>query len=127
MPFTGKVGDSFKFPDAGGKHRYIIITTPNEDGNVVIINFTSDRSWKDTTTTFSPRDDKDIFSGHTVVNYNDARLVSLKHLLKVYKKSRNPEYKFCNTRIMERIIDGALRTKFIPQNIQNEIIRCHRS
>jgi hypothetical protein len=36
MPFTCKVGDSFYLADSGGHHRYVIITKPNSDGNIVL-------------------------------------------------------------------------------------------
>ena len=57
MSFTGKIGDTLRLQDTGARHRYIILTKPNNNKNVVIVNFTTAKhhEWF---LSFSPKDNK---------------------------------------------------------------------
>ncbi len=77
MPFNGKVGDSIFIDDLGGGHRYVILTKPNSNDEVVIVNFTAEAFGKDCTATFRPRDHSKLFSKPTVVNYPQADIKSI--------------------------------------------------
>ncbi len=77
MPFNGKVGDSILIGDLGGNHRYVILTKPNSNDEVVIVNFTADKFGKDPAATFRRRDHSKLFSKPTVANYPMAAMISI--------------------------------------------------
>jgi hypothetical protein len=119
MPFTGKVGDTLRLRDIGARHRYIILTKPNSDGNVVIANFTTAGHFE-WLVTFRPRDNRELFKEKSTVNYNDARFYSISALAKVVE--RNPkEYVFCPENLTKEIVIGALQSKFTPIEILEEL------
>ena len=119
MPFTGKVGDTLRLRDIGGHHRYIILTKPNSDGNVVIANFTTARHFE-WLVTFRPRDNRELFKEKSTVNYNDARIYPINVLEKIAE--RNPkQYKFCPENLTKRIVIGAFQSLFTPIEILEEL------
>jgi len=119
MPFTGKVGDTLRLRDTGASHRYIILTKPNSDGNVVITNFTTAKHFE-WLVTFRPRDNRKLFKKPSTVNYNDARLYPISALTEIVK--RNPkEYVFCSENLVKRIIVGALQSKYTRIEVLEEL------
>ena len=86
MPFTGKIVDTLRLTDIGARHRYVILTEPNSDGNVVILNFTTSKHFE-WLVTFRPIDNKKLFSVKCTPNFTDARIYPLKSLLKYCKTS----------------------------------------
>lgn len=119
MPFTGKVGDTLRLRDTGARHRYIILTKPNSDGNVVIANFTTARHFE-WLVTFRPRDNRELFKEKSTVNYNDARFYPISALAKVVE--RNPkEYVFCPENLTKEIVIGAFQSRFTPIEILEEL------
>lgn len=121
MPFTGKVGDTFRLTDTGGRHRYVIITKPNSDGNVVIANFTSARYWKECLVTFRPRNDRDLFVQTTTVNYADARIVQVQRIIDSVKQKPKSDYKFCAENHVRKIVVGAFQSKLTPIQVLTEL------
>ena len=120
MPFTGKVGDTLLLRDIGVRHRYVILTKPNSDGNVVVVNFTSASPRKECFVTFRPKDDKRLFNKKTTVNYTDARILPVKALID--KAKRNPrDYVFCSENHIKKIVIGALQSQFTPIEILEEL------
>lgn len=120
MPFTGKIGDTLYLKDAGGSHRCVILTKPNDDGNVVVVNFTSARSWKECLVTFTRRDDKRLFDTKTTVNYADARILSCEALTERAKR-RPRSYVFCRENHVKKIVKGALQSQHTPLEILEEL------
>lgn len=122
MPFTCKVGDTLLIPDTRGTrhHRYIILTKPNKDGNVVLVNFTSARYWKDWPLTFTPKDDKLLFTTKTTVNYADAFICSAQRLRNIAQK-RPQDYRFCAENHVKRIIIKALESRHTPIEVLEEL------
>jgi len=119
MPFTGKIGDTLRLRDTGARHRYIILTEQNNDGNVVILNFTtaSHLEWLET---FTPKDNSDLFTKRCTPNYHDARLYPCSALS--YVASQHPtEYVFCPEELRNRIIFGAFKSRHTPFEIIDEL------
>ena len=121
MPFTGKVGDTLYLKDCGENHRYIILTKPNKAGDVVLVNFTSARYWKEWTVTFTPRDDKGLFEHKTTVAYAYSRLVPLQALIDAQKKNRISNYEYCAENHTKKIIIGAFQSDSTPNEIIEEL------
>ncbi|MFA5309467.1 MAG: hypothetical protein WC370_08310 [Dehalococcoidales bacterium] len=116
MPFSCKIGDSFYLPDIGGRHRYVILTNPNSDGKVVLVNFT-DSSNVDSPVIFGPRDDKLLFSKRTGIYYAYAQLVPANKL----KISKIEGWEFCQLNNVKRIIIGAFKSQHTPIFILKEL------
>ena len=66
MPFSGKIGDTLRLRDTGARHRCIILTNHNNDGNVVILNFTTAKHFE-WSVTFSPRDNRKLFDMESLI------------------------------------------------------------
>jgi len=119
MPFIGKVGDTIFLDDTGDGHPYVILTKPNKDGNVAIVNFTGSKhfGW---IVTFRPKDNPKLFTKKCSPNYLDARLYPLSALLKIAKK---PHVKtaFCWENHVKQIIIGALQSQHISMEILSEL------
>lgn len=120
MPFTGKVGDSIFIDDLGGGHRYVILTKPNSNDKVVVVNFTAERFDKDCTATFRPRAQPNLFSKPTIVNYPRATIFPLENFKNEATKP-NCAYIYCAEKIVERIIIGAFQSQFTPIGVLNEL------
>ena len=119
MPFTGKVGDTVRLHDIGGHHRYVILTKPNSDGNVVITNFTTSKHFE-WLVTFRPKDNKGLFTEKCSPNYTDAVLYPLSALKEIVK--RNPkQYVYCPENLTKKIVIGALQSQHTPIEILEEL------
>jgi len=119
MPFTGKVGDTLRLRDIRVRHRYIILTKPNREGNVVITNFTTAKHFE-WMVTFSPRDNKKLFTKKCTPNYTDARPYPISALVEIIK--RNPrEYVFCPENLTRRIVIGALQSRHTSIEVLEEL------
>lgn len=120
MPFSGKPGDSIFIDDLGGGHRYVVLTKPDSNDRVRIVNFTADEFGKDCTVTFKPKHHRKLFIKPTVVNYRGARPMSLSKLESEAAKT-NSEYIYCPANIFNEIILGAFKSNFTPTGIQAEL------
>jgi len=116
MPFTGKIGDTLRLTDVGGHHRYVILTKPDINGNVVIANFTSAKYWKEWLVTFTQRDDKQLFDRKTTVNYADAHILPVNTLIDEAKRKPR-DYEFCTENHVRRIVIGAFQSQHTPIGI----------
>lgn len=119
MPFNGKIGDTLRLRDIGARHRYIILTNPNSNGNVVILNFTTAKYFE-WLVTFTPKDDRDLFTRKCTPNYHDACLYPLSALF--YVARQNPkDYIYCPENLTRRIVVWALQSKYISLEIIDEL------
>ena len=116
MPFTCKVGDSFFLPDTGGRHRYVILTNPNSDSRVVLVNFTDSRNIE-SPVIFNLKDDKRLFSKRTGVNYAQARLIQIEGL----NEAAIDDWEFCQLNHIKRIVIGAFQSQHTPIYILKEL------
>ena len=76
MSFGCKVGDSVFLPDDGGVHRYVVLTNPNKDDGIVIVNFTSAPNPMCDGKVFTRSDNRNLFVKPTVVHYKRAIIIS---------------------------------------------------
>jgi len=123
MPFTGKVGDTLRLRDTGARHRYVILTSPNGDGDVIIANFTTAKhhEWF---VSFKPRGNKDLFTQRCTVNYTNAGFYPLDALKRVAEHNLG-EYVFCPLDITNKIITGAFQSRYIALEIVEELKSKH--
>jgi len=121
MPFSCKIGDSFylKIDPLIPTHRYVIITSKNSEGKVVLVNFTSVNEWKECCITFYPRDDRHLFEHATTIAYGRASLV-LGDGLTPYAKNN---YRYCEVSVVNKIIKGALSSNELAPYLLEEIKR----
>lgn len=121
MPFTCKIGDTLRLSDRGGGHHYVILTNSNSDGNVVVVNFTTARYWKEWIVGFTKKGNRKLFKKKTTVNYADARIISAKRLLAIANRKSIYEYNYCAESIIKEIIIGAFQSQFTPIEIIEEL------
>ena len=120
MSFSGKVGDTLRLADTGRGHRYVILTKPNSDGNVVVVNFTSASYLKEWLVTFRPKDNKRLFIKQTTVDYSFARIVPVEKL-GVEAKCNPNDYVFCPENLAEKIVTGAFQSQFTRIEVLTEL------
>lgn len=111
MPFTGKVGDTLHIPDIWGGHRYIVLTEPNNDGKVVIVNFTSFGSGKECPVLLRPKDNKHIFSKLTTISCADADIVTIESLIREAKSNLPGYYAPCSPLVTHKVVVGTLKSQ----------------
>jgi hypothetical protein len=110
MPFTGKRGDSFYLPDGGGHHRYVILTNPDSNGKVVVINFTDAQNPTDCPVIFNPKDDPKLFTKRTTINCAYAQVISVAKL----KASKIDRWEMCQLNNVKQAVIGAFRSQHTP-------------
>ena len=100
MPFTGKVGDTLYLPDAS--HRYVILTKPNNNNNVIATCFTSIKYWKECLVRFTPRHNRRLFKIPTTILYGYSDFFSLNYLT---EEAASPisDYIFCPENLVMQI------------------------
>ncbi len=119
MPFSGKPGDTLFLDDRGDGHWYIILTKPNNVGNVVTVNFTtaSHFPWL---VVLRPKDNPRLFKERCTPNYIDARFRPVRELAAI--ADRNPsQYHFCDEGNTKRIIIGAIQSQHTKQELLDEL------
>ena len=116
MPYSCKKGDSFCLPDSNGQHRWVILTEPNDNGDIVVVNFT-DSQHVDSPVIFNPKDNPRIFSKRTGVNYAFARTISADLL----NNSTITNWEFCQLNHVNEIVKGAFQSQHTPICILEEL------
>jgi hypothetical protein len=117
MPFTCKVGDSFYLPDFSGRHRYVILTKPNDDGKVVLVNFTDSKN-VDYNIIFNPKDDGRMFKKRTTVNFAYARFMPVSALM----GTNPPGWMVCQLNYIKKIVKGTIQSRHTPLEIITELV-----
>jgi hypothetical protein len=109
-------------PDCGGGHRYVVLTTPNKDGCVVIVNFASATGRICDGKMFTSSDDRFLFPFPTVVPYKRATLFPVTSLRdEVNRKDIVSDYRICPQTIMKQIIKDAFKSQFTGGDIIEEL------
>ena len=122
MPFDCKVGDIIFISDSGGGHRYVVLTNPNKDGCLVIVNFTSATGRTRDGKIFTSSDDRNLFEWPTVVPYKRARLYSVTSLRdEVNRRDVVSDYKLCPPSVMAQIIKDAFKSQHTKSNVIEEL------
>ena len=124
MPPRCKVGDSACLYDGGGGHRNVVLTNPNKDDSVVIVNFTSAPGRQCDGRVFTRSDDSNLFEWGTVVQYRRTEICTVTFLcnrLEDSKKYIPAVYCFCPPVIMEQIIEDAFKSQFTTGDIIEEL------
>lgn len=116
MPFTCKVGDSFKRPDSNGGHRWVILTRANQSGCIVIVNFTDARN-NTCPYVFTPRDHKVFSLKQTTLCCSKATIVSESKL-----KLLSPrDYEYFDERLVAKIAKAVIENIYTPLEVVAEL------
>lgn len=124
MSFDCKVGDTAIIDDYGGghRHRYVVLTNPNKDDRVVIVNFTSATGRISDGKMFTSNDDRDLFKVPTVVPYKRARIYPVASLRnEVNRSDVVSDYRSCPPSIMVQIIKDAFKSPFTQGDVIEEL------
>ena len=122
MSFGCKVGDSVFLPDDGGVHRYVVLTNPNKDDGIVIVNFTSAPNPMCDGKVFTRSDNRNLFVKPTVVHYKRAIIISITSLCEQERRTDVvSDYRHCSKSIMAQIIKDAFGSQFTVGDILREL------
>ena len=109
-------------PGSKEKHLWIVLTEPDEELNVVIVNLTTRRSGSDTTVILN-QGDHPFIRHPTVVHYSDARKAPAKALQQI---ANRPEYDYhddLEDEILERIKEGLFQSQETKPAIRDYCLR----
>lgn len=122
MSFDCKVSDTIFMWDGGGGHRYVVLTTPNKDDRVVIVNFESATGRISDGKIFTSSDDENLFKCPTVVPYIRAKIFPVTSLCdEASRQDVLSHYLFCPQTILEQIIKDAFKSQFTPIEVLTEL------
>ena len=122
MSFDCKVGDSAFINDTGDGHRRVVLTKPNKDNCVVIVNFTSARGHINDGKVFTSSDDRNLFPNPTIVTYKFAEIYPCNSLRdEVNRKDVVSDYRPCPPSIMVQIINDAFKSPFTQGDVIEEL------
>jgi hypothetical protein len=122
MSFDCKVGDTVFIDDDGGGHRYVVLTNPNRDDCVVIVNFTSATGRINDGKMFTSSDNKRLFENPTVVPYKRAKIYPCNSLrAEVNRRDVVSDYKLCPPSIMAQIIKDAFKSQYTEGDVIEEL------
>ncbi|MBM3334646.1 hypothetical protein FJY63_08295 [Candidatus Sumerlaeota bacterium] len=115
-----RIGDTFLGPLPQQPHLWIVITTPNDRGEVAIVNFTS--TICDKTCQVAPGEHPFV-KKPTVVRYQDARLALVSDLRKGCERGLLSLRTPVDSNLLRRIQQGALQSPFTPGKVAREVKR----
>jgi len=116
-----KIGDTFLGALPGEtRHLWVVITTPNDQNEVVIVNLTS-RPCDETCRIQAG--EHPFVKKPTVVRYQDARLCSISLLEIACKKNLFLAHQPVSEDLLRRIQEGALKSEFTPGKVVREVRR----
>lgn len=122
MSFGCKVGDSVFLPDDGGVHRYVVLTNPNKNDSIIIVNFTSAPNPMCDGKVFTRSDDRNLFVKPTVVHYKRAIIISVTSLCEQERRTDVvSDYQHCSESIMGQIIKDAYKSQFTIGDVIEEL------
>ena len=116
-------GDTFLGELPGQKqHLWVVLTSPNERGELAIANFsTAARGW-DTSCIVSPGEHPFV-SRESCVRYSDARLVECSHIEAAISKGLISRREPVSNALLYRILQGCLVSEDTSPRIAKEVRR----
>ena len=124
MAFLGQVGDTFTLRDNPPyKNLYVILTNPNEDGQVVVVSFTKPLKMVQSYIILTPKHDGELFKYNTTVRYTDADLRDQKRLVDYIAEHADRAKKACPLDIIREIVTCAFKAKQSPIKVLEELAR----
>jgi len=123
IPFPRvEAGDTYKLatPTNPTPHLWIVLTDPDQQGEVAIVNLTTRQPASDATVILRPPDHP--FVRHdTVVRYEDAQVVPARALDAAVKGGAARRHAALNPLILKRIQDGVDKSPFIAGDIREYV------
>jgi len=116
------VGDSFLIvnPKNNIPHLYVVISKPNNNNQILMVNVTKYKTWKDNSCILIPNDHPFI-KQKSVINYSDAieaRSDILEQLANCGRPDVRKERPF-NKNIVTKIQDGAKKSNSLPKKFHS--------
>lgn len=112
MPFTGGVGDTFRIKDNPPfSNHYVILSTPNEAGKVIIAMFAKPIKGIQIYVRFTPKHDGRLFPQDRTVRFPDLKFKSQKALADYINDKSDMEGHQCYQDIIYEIVRGAFRAR----------------
>jgi len=117
-------GDTFKMrkPDDHNPHLWVVVTDPDDDGDVAIVNLTSRKQHSDDTVTLN-RGDHTFIERETVIYYQDARRTKASALTNAVRGGAATVHDPCRLDILTKIQRGLDRSPYTPNDIKEYVRR----
>ncbi len=99
-------------------HLFVVVLEPQEHTNTtIIVNIETLRSRKQDQTTVLRAGEHEFITSDSFVNYRRARIVSADDLDRLIEEGEAKVKPAVDSKVLERICDGVLRSPFIPLEV----------
>ncbi len=112
-------GDTFLSTVDGG-HLWVIVTEPNELGEVVCATFTTKRERSDTTT-ICQIGEHPFFRHETVVAHNQCLQYTTAMIEEYFEDGTFVSREACTPALLRKVRDGLIASKFTPKYIRTAV------
>jgi hypothetical protein len=107
-------------------HLWFVITTPNHDDEVVMVNATDiANEHPDTTCIVTPADHPSLTLPESVIFYQKAQIYVARNFHGSIKQGRFRPKEPASDELIMRIRKGALDSEFTPGEAADMVLRCH--
>lgn len=113
-----KCGDVFYMAKSVGAtpHLWVVLTEPDENGEVAMVNITTLRANSDTAVII--RSNEYYRTTHdSAVHFQDARIVEQENILKAIKGGVCQKCNPCSPALIKKIQEGITKSKLTPQKV----------
>jgi hypothetical protein len=117
------LGDTIILPKPGleKEHLWVLVTAPDSNGTVIMVNLTTQRPHSDTTVILQPGEHPFI-DRPTVVFYADARFVEAALLESCVSKGIGRNHSQIEKAVLQKIQNGLLISPLTPQKIKTAFL-----
>ena len=112
-------GDTF-LSNVDGGHLWVIVTEPDESGEVVCATFTTRRDRSDTTT-LCQADEHPFFRHETIVAHNQSLQYSTAMIEEYFEDGTFVAREPCAPALLPKVRDGIMASEFTPKYIRTAV------
>lgn len=114
-----RAGQTILLPKPGHDtaHLWVVLTAPDTNAQVLLINFTTLRSHSDTTVVIQPGEHPFVMHA-TAVHYADVRLTGAIAIEAAIASGHFRTHHDCSAALLDRLLAGVLASKQTPEKIK---------
>jgi hypothetical protein len=117
-----RAGQTILLPKPGHDlaHLWVVLTPPDAQGQVLLVNFTTLRPHSDRTVEIEPGEHP--FVAHaTVAHYADARLTAAPAIEAAITSGHFRQHQDCSPALLDRLLAGALASAYTPEKVKRRL------
>ena len=117
-----RAGQTILLPKPGEEtaHLWVVLTTPNAQGQVILINFTTLRPHSDRTVVIQPGEHPFVVHP-SVAHYADARLTAAPSIEAAIASGFFHQHQDCSPELIHRLLAGALTSPYTSEKVKRHL------